>query len=93
MESQGSRWDLDNEDIASIESEELYRSRPNRWSGAKSTWRTLTEEETLLWRSMKQIDNQNLSIHLYNAFALKKRRRDPETAVDLMVQTVSSHVQ
>lgn len=83
-------WELDSDEIASIASEDLHEHRPNRWRGPKSTWRTLTEEDRLLWQSMKQLHDQDLSVHLYNAFALKRRGRDPATVKDLMVDTVSA---
>lgn len=82
-------WDLDKDEIASIASDELHQNRPNRWRGPKSTWRTLTEEERLLWQSIKRIEDQDLAIHLYNTFALKRRGKDPETAQDLIVQNVT----
>ncbi|CAI6081202.1 unnamed protein product [Clonostachys chloroleuca] len=82
-------WDLDKDEIASIASDELHQNRPNRWRGPKSTWRTLTEEERLLWQSIKRIEDQDLAIHLYNTFALKRRGKDPETAQDLIVQNVN----
>ncbi|VUC37743.1 unnamed protein product [Clonostachys rosea] len=82
-------WDLDKDEIDSIASDELHQNRPNRWTGPKSTWRTLTEEERLLWQSMKRLDDQDLAIHLYNTFALKKRGKHPETAQDLIVQNVN----
>lgn len=47
--------------------------RPNRWTGNPSTWHSLTEQERGLANSLDQIRNQDLSIHLYNAHALKKR--------------------
>jgi hypothetical protein len=72
-------WDLDSDEIASIASEELYEKRPNRWQGPQSTWRTLTEDERQLWRSMEQIRDQDLAVHLYNAFALKREK--PNQAV------------
>ncbi|WKT39718.1 Rrn9 domain [Fusarium oxysporum f. sp. vasinfectum] len=89
MEASATTWELDSDEIASIASEDLYEHRPNRWMGAKSTWRTLTEEDRLLWQSMKQIKDQDLAVHLYNAFALKRRGRNPETAQDLVVRTES----
>lgn len=82
--------DLDTDEIASIASDELHENRPNRWRGPKSTWRALTEEETTLWQSLKSIDDANLSAHLYNSFALKKRANDPATAQDLTAKTVKS---
>lgn len=66
-------WDLDTDEIRSIDSEELYETRPNRWRGKKSTWLGLTEDERLLWGSMELIRNRDLSIHLYNTFVLKNR--------------------
>lgn len=91
MEASATAWELDSDEIASIASEDLHEHRPNRWTGAKSTWRTLTEEDRLLWQSMKQIQDQDLAVHLYNAFALKRRGRNPETAQDLVVKTVSRY--
>ncbi|ENH61512.1 hypothetical protein FOC1_g10016329 [Fusarium oxysporum f. sp. cubense race 1] len=89
MEASATTWELDSDEIASIASEDLHEHRPNRWTGAKSTWRTLTEEDRMLWQSMKQIKDQDLAVHLYNAFALKRRGRNPETAQDLVVRTES----
>ncbi|KAJ4327452.1 hypothetical protein N0V84_002105 [Fusarium piperis] len=87
MEASATAWELDSDEIASIASEDLRENRPNRWTGPKSTWRTLTEEDRLLWQSIKQLQDQNLSVHLYNAFALKRRNRYAESAQDLMVKT------
>ncbi|KEY64720.1 hypothetical protein S7711_09335 [Stachybotrys chartarum IBT 7711] len=78
-------WDFDSDEIASIASEDLRRSRPNRWKGPASTWRTLTEEEQLLWRSMKQLRDRDLAVHLYNAFALNRQGKNTETAGALAV--------
>ncbi|XWW95384.1 hypothetical protein V2A60_003342 [Cordyceps javanica] len=86
MSQADASWDLDSDEIGSIASEELYENRPNRWKGSKSTWRHFTEEERLLWRSMKQLQDEDLGVHLYNAFALKKRARDPKAARDLVTQ-------
>ncbi|KAJ2964521.1 hypothetical protein NQ176_g10792 [Zarea fungicola] len=76
-------WDLNDDEIASIASEELHENRPNRWKGAKSTWRHFAQEERMLWRSMKQLQDENLGLHLYNAYALKRRAANPATAPDL----------
>lgn len=81
------QWgELDSSDIASINSEDLNANRPNRWQGPESTWRALTEEERSLWTSLKASENQDLSTHLYNAFSLKKRSKDPELAEDLKIE-------
>lgn len=81
--------DLDSDDIASIASDDLAANRPNRWTGPKSTWRHLTEHERLLWQSMARLRDQDLGVHLYNAFALKQQAKDPETARFLTVKLVS----
>ena len=78
---------MDSDEIASINSDDLHRHRPNRWTGSTSTWRGLTEDERLLWQSMQRLGDQDLAAHLYNAFALKRRARDPLTAQDVTVQT------
>ncbi|TVY83315.1 hypothetical protein LSUE1_G007317 [Lachnellula suecica] len=48
-------------------------SRPNRWPGAPSTWLGLTAQERGEASSLDALRNQDLGIHLYNAYALKKR--------------------
>ncbi|TQN74028.1 hypothetical protein CSHISOI_01399 [Colletotrichum shisoi] len=75
-------WDLDTDEIRSVDSEELYETRPNRWRGQKSTWQTYTQEERLLHRSMEQLRNRDLSVHLYNAFALKHRPVRPSATAE-----------
>ncbi|GKU03901.1 hypothetical protein FLAG1_06432 [Fusarium langsethiae] len=89
MESSATAWELDSDEIASITSEDLHTHRPNRWTGPKSTWRTLTEEDRLLWQSMKQIQDQDLAVHLYDAFALKRQGQNEATAQNLVVKTES----
>ncbi|KAJ6442886.1 RNA polymerase I specific transcription initiation factor [Purpureocillium lavendulum] len=81
------KWDLDSDEIASVASEDLHRNRPNRWTGPKSSWRSLTAEERQLWRSMRQLEHQDLAVHLYDTFALKRQGRDPATAGLLTIQT------
>ncbi|KAM0195910.1 hypothetical protein ACHAPC_000400 [Botrytis cinerea] len=50
--------------------------RENRWHGPASTWQQITEEERGLAASLDELRNRDLSLHLYNAFALKKRAKD-----------------
>ncbi|KAL2873133.1 hypothetical protein SGCOL_011725 [Colletotrichum sp. CLE4] len=75
-------WDLDTDEIRSVDSEELYETRPNRWRGNKATWSSYTQEERLLHRSMEQLRNRDLSVHLYNAFALRNRALRPSAAAE-----------
>ncbi|KAK1969394.1 hypothetical protein LY78DRAFT_629926 [Colletotrichum sublineola] len=76
-------WDLDTDEIRSIDSEELYENRPNRWKGNRSTWYTYTQEERLLYRSMEKQRDRDLSVHLFNAFALKHRPVRPTATAGL----------
>jgi hypothetical protein len=53
-------------------------SRPNSWTGPPSTWRSYTREERGVVASLDTIRSQDLSIHLYNAYAIKSRVRNAE---------------
>lgn len=47
--------------------------RPNRWTGPPSTWQQLNSAEINTLTALNEIRNQDLSIHLYKAFALRHR--------------------
>ena len=47
--------------------------RPNKYNGPASTWRNWTAAERELATSLDQLTAKDLSVHLYNAFQLKKR--------------------
>jgi hypothetical protein len=68
-------WDKDTDEINSLDSEELHETRPNRWQGAPATWKVLTEQDRSVHIALENVQNQALSLHLYNAFALKRKRR------------------
>lgn len=68
-------WDKDTDEINEFDSDELFEARPNRWRGPRSSWRTATEDDRLTFTALNQLQNQELSIHLYNAFALKEKAR------------------
>ncbi len=70
-------WDLDTDDVQSRDSDELYESRPNRWRGAGTAWLKMTEQDRLEAAALDQMRNQDLSIHLYNAYALKHQEAVP----------------
>ena len=82
------KWELDTDEIRSVASDDLHDQRPNRWTGPKSTWRELTQDDRLLWQSMKHLRDQDLAVHLYNSFALKQRGKDERLAQDLTIKTV-----
>ncbi|KAL2015841.1 hypothetical protein VTK56DRAFT_4709 [Thermocarpiscus australiensis] len=67
--------DLDTDEIASMDSDELHETRPNRWKGNPDTWRTWTEKDRRTWTALVNARCQDLAVHLYNAYALKKRFR------------------
>ncbi|KAL7812967.1 hypothetical protein V8C44DRAFT_62707 [Trichoderma aethiopicum] len=87
MDRSDTEWDLDSDEIASVASQDLHESRPNRWTGPRREWQRFTVEERRLWQSMQAVENQDLAIHLYNAHALKRRGKDPQTAQDVTVAT------
>jgi hypothetical protein len=50
--------------------------RPNRWKGNSSTWARFTQDERDLASTLDELRNQDLSVHLYNAHALKRSARE-----------------
>lgn len=70
-----SKTDADENDQYSSEEE-----RENRFTGPASTWRDYTADERGLVASLDQERASDLSIHLYNAHALKSRLYDRQTA-------------
>lgn len=48
-------------------------SRPNKYHGPPSTWRNWTAAERELAASLQQLTATDLSVHLYNAFHLRRR--------------------
>lgn len=53
--------------------EPTYFTRPNRYYGPASTWRSWTANDRAVAEAIDDSDAKDLSIHLYNAFALKQR--------------------
>lgn len=77
--SDDDEWDKSTSELQSEDSDDLYENRPNRWKGPSQTWRSITEEERLTHNALVRLGNQDLSLHLYNAWALKQRP-PPEAA-------------
>ncbi|KAK4135848.1 hypothetical protein BT67DRAFT_336312, partial [Trichocladium antarcticum] len=61
---------LDTDELASVASDTLHETRPNRWRGHPSTWKTWTETDRRVWTALENARTEDLSAHLYNAFAL-----------------------
>ncbi|EME49603.1 hypothetical protein DOTSEDRAFT_68402 [Dothistroma septosporum NZE10] len=59
-----------------------YDDRPGRFYGPDSSWRFYTQAERALAASLDQAENNDLSIHLYNAHAWKQHHRDEQRTID-----------
>lgn len=66
-------WNKSTSEIMSEDSDYLHENRPNRWKGPPQTWLSITEDERLTYNALERLRNQNLSLHLYNAWALRQR--------------------
>ncbi|KAJ4397411.1 hypothetical protein N0V93_001638 [Gnomoniopsis smithogilvyi] len=88
-----SEWDKSTSEIQSEDSEDLFESRPNRWRGPPQSWRTLTEEDRLTFNALERLRNQDLAVHLYNAFALKTTPLPPiYQDIDASIHSQGSHL-
>lgn len=66
----------ENEDYSMEDAlDEDVSTRPNRFDGPKSTYRTYTRAERRLDETVNKMRAQNLTAHLYNAHAFKQRAR------------------
>jgi RNA polymerase I specific transcription initiation factor len=84
MESSNDASDVDDDSERSVNSFEASEAnRQNRFKGPRSTWRKLTEDERLVFTSMTQMRDQDLSVHLYNAHSMKRRHYDEESGSKL----------
>lgn len=60
---------------SSADSAELHATRPNRWTGAPSTWRGLTEGDRAIWEAMEGQRKKELGVHLVGAWGVRGGRR------------------
>lgn len=68
----------DSDTDASISDEES--ARPNRFTGPQSIWQGYTAADRQVAASLEQLQNVDLSAHLYNAHALERRVWRPDTS-------------
>ncbi|KIV94447.1 hypothetical protein PV10_02214 [Exophiala mesophila] len=66
--------DLKVDEFAQGENAKTYFSRPNRFFGPASTWKTWTEEERHVALSLDRVRAEDLGLHLVSAFAMKRKR-------------------
>ncbi|KAL2259752.1 hypothetical protein VTK26DRAFT_6456 [Humicola hyalothermophila] len=64
--------DLSPASLASLASDDLHETRPNRWRGHPSTWLGWTERERRAWTALEHVRREDLAVHLYNAVGLRK---------------------
>lgn len=69
--------DVAGNDADSEESDEEPTQRPNRFKGPLQTWKGYTAVDRQAADSLQQLEDTDLSAHLYNAHALKRRARRP----------------
>ncbi len=78
----------DNDEYLPEDDEE--QSRPNRWPGPASTWQSHTALDRQTWRALENVRRGDLSVHLYNAYGVRRGlRRGPEVEEDEQVQVRS----
>lgn len=72
---------LSDNPFAQGEEGRTYFTRPNRYFGPASTWKSWTKEERTLALSLDRVRSQDLGIHLLSAFGLKRKAMGllPET--------------
>jgi len=71
------RYEPDTDEVLSNDDATLYKYRPNRWKGERKVWEGLTEGERFDARALDKLKSQDLSAHLYNAFAMRSRANMP----------------
>jgi hypothetical protein len=75
-----SQSNVEPDDSAGSDQGSYEDDRENRFTGPASTWRDYTADERALIASIDQERANDLSVHLYNAHALKSRLHDPDVA-------------
>jgi hypothetical protein len=76
-----SQSNLERDHSADSDQDSYEDDRENRFAGPASTWRDYTADERALVASIDQDRANDLSVHLYNAHALKARLYDRDIAV------------
>lgn len=52
------------------------QERPNRWQGTAKTWQNITASDRAVAASLDLARDRDLSVHLYNAWELKRKGRE-----------------
>lgn len=77
-----SQSNLERDHSADSDQDSYEDDRENRFAGPASTWRDHTADERALIASIDQERANDLSVHLYNAHALKSRLYDRDIAAE-----------
>ena len=75
-----SRSNLEKTNASEFDQDSSEEERENRFNGPASTWRDYTADERGLIASLEQERASDLSVHLYNAYALKSRLYNQDAA-------------
>ncbi|KAF1934087.1 uncharacterized protein M421DRAFT_415133 [Didymella exigua CBS 183.55] len=76
--------DVAGNDADSEEFEDEEPERPNRFRGPPQTWKGYTAADRQIAESLQQLEDTDLSAHLYNAHALKRRVRKPAPELSML---------
>ncbi|EER28469.1 hypothetical protein D8B26_004818 [Coccidioides posadasii str. Silveira] len=68
-------WLGNSDEETSLSSEGDSLERPNRFEGSRRSWLSWTKSERQEVTALETIRARDLSLHLYNAFALKRRAK------------------
>ncbi|KAI9680392.1 MAG: hypothetical protein M1829_001278 [Trizodia sp. TS-e1964] len=71
--------DLSYNDEFSSYGSSIQEERPNKFHGYSSTWCKHTEQDRLIYKSLNQLRNTDLAVHLFAAHSLKRRLRNPSS--------------
>jgi hypothetical protein len=74
------------------DSDELHATRRNRWRGHPSTWKSWTEADRQTWTALENGRKEDLAVHLYNAFGLRRGFRVGPVPVSVEVRSSSIHI-
>ncbi|KAK4456843.1 hypothetical protein QBC42DRAFT_51488 [Cladorrhinum samala] len=82
-EDEDDEWSPSTPSIHSADSGELHETRPNRWKGHPSTWRTWTKNERRVWQGLEGTRKKDLGIHLFNVWGVRNGYREtPRDDID-----------
>lgn len=83
-QEQEEEWNPSTPSIHSADSGELHETRPNRWRGHPSTWKTWTKNERRVWQGLEGTRKKDLGVHLFNVWGVRKGYRETPRDVSVL---------